>query len=49
MGKGIGFNIEEIQVARKRRSGQRRDFELRESVVVLRKGEARRGQMMVVG
>ena len=47
MGMSIGFNIEEIQVARKRRSGQRRDFELRESVVVLRKGEARRGQMMV--
>ncbi|MEM2145991.1 MAG: hypothetical protein QW279_11565, partial [Candidatus Jordarchaeaceae archaeon] len=35
----IGFNVEDIEIARDRRSGQRRDFKLRESIVTLIKGE----------
>jgi DNA modification methylase len=31
----LGFSIESVEVARRRRSGQRRSFELRESVVTL--------------
>jgi DNA modification methylase len=31
----VGFSIESVEVARRRRSGQRRSFELRESVVTL--------------
>jgi len=38
MGKQIGYSIEDLMIARERRSGQRRDFRLRESIVVLRKG-----------
>jgi len=38
MGKELGYQIEDILVARQRRSGQRHDFKLRESIVVLRKG-----------
>lgn len=37
LGQEIGFTIEKIEVARERRSGQRRDFLLRESVVTLKK------------
>ena len=33
----LGYHIESVEVARSRRSGQRRNFSLRESVVVLRK------------
>jgi len=40
MGKSMGYEIEDILVARERRSGQRHDFKLRESIVVLRKGKA---------
>jgi DNA modification methylase len=39
IGKSIGFEIESIEIARQRRSGQRRDFVLRESIVVLSKGK----------
>lgn len=42
MGEKIGFSIEEIEVARERRSGQRRKFKLRESIVTLIKGEPRK-------
>jgi len=39
MGEKIGFSVEDIEVARERRSGQRRSFKLRESIVTLIKGE----------
>ena len=39
MGERIGFNVEDIQIARTRRSGQRRSFELRETIVTLTKGK----------
>ena len=42
MGERIGFSIERIEVARERRSGQRHDFKLRESIVILRKGVAKK-------
>jgi len=38
MGQRIGYHVEDVIIARKRRSGQRHDFELRESIVILRKG-----------
>ncbi|HTP54532.1 MAG TPA: DNA methyltransferase [Thermoplasmata archaeon] len=42
IGARIGFAIESVEVARSRRSGQRRSFELRESIVTLRRpGRAR--------
>jgi DNA modification methylase len=37
MGKQMGFEIESLEIARQRRSGQRRDFLLRESILVLTK------------
>jgi DNA modification methylase len=37
LGQAVGFTIEKIEIARQRRSGQRRDFLLRESVVTLTK------------
>ena len=37
MAKAIGFKIENVEIARSRRSGQRRSFKLRESVVILSK------------
>ena len=37
IGKRAGFSIEAVEVARSRRSGQRRSFGLRESVVTLRR------------
>jgi SAM-dependent methyltransferase len=37
MGARLGFAIESVDVARRRRSGQRRSFELRETVVTLRR------------
>ena len=37
MGADIGFTIESVEVARSRRSGQRRSFKLRENIVVLKK------------
>ena len=37
LGAALGFTIESVEVARTRRSGQRRTFTLRESVVTLRK------------
>jgi DNA modification methylase len=37
MGAAIGFKIESVEIARFRRSGQRRSFKLRESVVILSK------------
>ena len=37
LGQEIGFTIERVEIARERRSGQRRDFLLRESVVTLTK------------
>lgn len=37
MGEEVGFTIEEIRIARRRRSGQRTGFTLRESIVTLRK------------
>jgi len=40
LAKEIGFKIERIEIARKRRSGQRKSFVLRESVLTLIKGEA---------
>jgi hypothetical protein len=39
LGKNLGFNVDSIEIARERRSGQKRDFVLRESVVTLSKGE----------
>ena len=41
MGEKTGFTIERIEKARERRSGQRRDFLLRESIVTLAKGGPR--------
>jgi len=44
IGVRVGFSIESVEVARRRRSGQRRSFGLRESVVTLRRrrsGDAR--------
>ena len=38
MGKEVGFDIERVEIARERRSGQRRDFRLRESIITLVKG-----------
>ncbi|MCI4339801.1 MAG: hypothetical protein L3J73_00835, partial [Thermoplasmata archaeon] len=38
IGASVGFSIESVEVARPRRSGQRRSFVLRESIVTLRKG-----------
>jgi hypothetical protein len=40
MGRSLGYEIEDVKVARVRRSGQRHDFKLRESIVVLRKQSA---------
>jgi hypothetical protein len=37
LGRSVGFAIESVEVARSRRSGQRRSFVLRESIVTLRK------------
>ncbi|MHA2002584.1 MAG: hypothetical protein ACW975_00370 [Candidatus Thorarchaeota archaeon] len=37
MGRDIGFGVESIEIARSRRSGQRRSFKLRESIVILSK------------
>ncbi|MGD9380863.1 MAG: DNA methyltransferase [Candidatus Thorarchaeota archaeon] len=37
VGKSIGFKIESVEVARSRRSGQRKSFKLRESIVILLK------------
>ncbi|MHA2207873.1 MAG: DNA methyltransferase [Candidatus Thorarchaeota archaeon] len=37
MGRDIGFRVESIEIARSRRSGQRRSFKLRESIVTLSK------------
>ncbi|MHA2141337.1 MAG: hypothetical protein ACXADC_07615 [Candidatus Thorarchaeota archaeon] len=37
MGAAIGFTIDSVEVARSRRSGQRRSFKLRESIVILSK------------
>ncbi len=37
IGKAIGFKIESVEIARSRRSGQRRSFKLRESIVILSK------------
>jgi SAM-dependent methyltransferase len=37
MGVALGFEIESVEIARPRRSGQRRSFVLRESIVTLRK------------
>lgn len=39
LGKKIGFKVESIEVARERRSGQKRNFVLRESIVTLSKGD----------
>lgn len=39
LGKRIGFKVESIEVARERRSGQKRNFVLRESIVTLSKGD----------
>jgi DNA methylase len=37
IGASIGFSIDSVEIARARRSGQRRSFVLRESIVTLRK------------
>ncbi|MGB6499892.1 MAG: hypothetical protein WBG19_00610, partial [Thermoplasmata archaeon] len=42
IGARVGFSIESVEVARPRRSGQRRSFELRESIVTLRRAGRRR-------
>jgi len=42
MGERVGFEVEDIEVARERRSGQRRRFKLRESIVTLIKGKPKR-------
>jgi hypothetical protein len=39
IGSDIGFEIESVEIARERRSGQRRDFRLRETITSLTKGE----------
>ena len=41
MGQRVGFSIESIEIARERRSGQRHDFKLRESIITLKKGKVR--------
>jgi predicted RNA methylase len=46
IGKKIGFKIESIEVARTRRSGQRRNFILRESVLTLVKGQKRQPKIL---
>jgi SAM-dependent methyltransferase len=40
MGASVGFRIASVEVARPRRSGQRRSFELRESIITLEKPRA---------
>ncbi len=40
IGEGAGFEIESVDLARSRRSGQRRSFELRETIVTLRRPTA---------
>lgn len=42
MGEKVGFKVEDIEVARERRSGQRRRFKLRESIITLTKGIPKR-------
>jgi hypothetical protein len=37
IGASVGFSIDSVEIARARRSGQRRSFVLRESIVTLRK------------
>lgn len=37
MGEKIGFNLESIELARSRRSGQNRSFKLRETIITLKK------------
>ena len=37
MGLSLGYKLEDIKIARQRRSGQRHDFQLRESIVILKK------------
>jgi DNA modification methylase len=37
IGRDIGFEVESVEIARSRRSGQRRSFKLRESIVILSK------------
>ena len=37
IGEKVGFSIDSVEVARSRRSGQRRSFALRESIVTLRR------------
>lgn len=37
LGNKIGFTVERVEIARERRSGQRRDFLLRESIITLTK------------
>jgi hypothetical protein len=37
IGRTIGFDVEDVEFARNRRSGQRRSFKLRESIVTLSK------------
>ncbi|MCI4369514.1 MAG: hypothetical protein L3K09_08140, partial [Thermoplasmata archaeon] len=43
-GQRAGFEVESVEVARSRRSGQRRSFMLRESIVTLRKPGGRRAR-----
>jgi len=40
IGSHLGYYVEDVLIARQRRSGQRHDFKLRESVIVLRKGNS---------
>ena len=40
MGASLGFSVVSVEVARSRRSGQRRSFELRESVVTLERSSS---------
>lgn len=49
IGSDIGFSVADISIARKRRSGQRRGFQLRESIVTLAKGkvENQRDQLRI--
>jgi hypothetical protein len=42
LGASEGFRIVSVEVARRRRSGQRRSFELRESIVTLERPKAAR-------
>ncbi len=42
LGASLGFRIVSVEVARRRRSGQRRSFELRESIVTLERPKAAR-------